>query len=130
VLGLLGTVGMIGVAVWWRSVWMGALAVFVVMNSWNGLQHARKVRKFEKLPRRVGFACPNCKMAPLLRPIWKCDACKEPFDTFETGAVCPQCGHQHVRTICPDCKELNPRSEWVVGAHADHGVVSSSFVAK
>jgi Zn-dependent protease len=112
ILGLIGVAGFIGLALWARSIWYGALAVFMLMNCWGGLQHARELLRLSKLPRREGFACPSCKMAPPPGDFWKCGNCRQPFDTFQTGAVCPHCGTRFAITRCLDCGELHPFEEW------------------
>jgi len=127
VLGFVGIAGLIAYAVWKESLWMGAISVFLLLNCWNGLQHARALLKLGKLPRREGFACPSCETAPLLGAYWKCNQCRQAFDTFATRGVCPHCGHEHATTICVDCREVNPMSRWEAGVHAAPGVVSASF---
>ena len=112
VLGLVGIAGFIGLALWQRSVWYGALAVFMLMNCWGGLKHAQALLKLAKVPRREGFTCPSCKTAPPVGDYWKCGRCGQPFDTFQTGAVCPHCGAQFALTRCLDCGHQHPLSEW------------------
>jgi Zn-dependent protease len=114
ILGLIGIAGFIGLALWRGSVWYGALALFMLMNCWGGLQHARALLRFAKLPRREGFACPSCKTAPPLGEYWKCGPCGQPFDTFQTGSVCPHCGTQFALTRCLDCGQQHPINEWTV----------------
>ncbi len=63
-LGFLGVAGFIGLAVWRHSLWYAALAFFMLMNCWSGLQHARALLQLAKLPRRSGYQCPNCRTAP------------------------------------------------------------------
>ena len=130
VLGFIGIIAMIALAVFSRSIWTGAICAFMLMNCWGGLQHARALLRLEKLPRRVGFACPSCHSAPLLVAGWRCNQCKQLFDTFETRGVCPHCGYTHTTTVCPDCHELYPMDQWVVDANTDTGVVSSSFSSR
>jgi len=130
VLGLLGAAGLVALAVWSRSLWLGAICVFMVMNCWGGLQRARVLLRLAKLPRRDGFACPSCRTAPPLGLYWKCGHCEQSFDTFETRGVCPHCATECVSTMCLDCREMHPVNEWVVDSHAGLGVVSSSFQAK
>ncbi len=130
VVGFVGIAGLVALAVWSRSLWTGAVCVFLLMNCWNGLQRARALLKLAKLPRRPGFACPSCKTAPLLGAFWRCDACRQGFDTFATGGICPHCGHEHSRTICIDCQQISPMSEWAANSYAGTGVVSASFEAK
>jgi hypothetical protein len=83
-----------------------------------------------KLPRREGLRCPSCRTPPLLGAYWSCDQCQQGFDTFATEGVCPRCGHQHGSTICIDCQETSPSSEWLDRTYAGTGAVSASFEAK
>jgi Zn-dependent protease len=130
VLGFVGAAGLIVVAVLMHSLWVGLLCAFMLWNCWGGLKSARAMLRLAKLPRRPGFACPSCRTAPPLGPFWKCGNCQQPFDTFETRGVCPHCGAQYSTVMCLDCREQRPLNEWVVGAHAESGVVSASFEAK
>jgi len=119
VLGFVGVIGFIGLAVWMRSVWYGVLAVFMLMNCWRGLLHARSLSRLAKLPRRNGFACPRCQASPPLGPFWKCGQCERAFDTFESQAACPHCGAVFPATGCLDCGAMLPLSQWVsVGREA------------
>ena len=127
VLGFAGIAALVGLAVWSRSLWTAAICVFLLMNCWNGLQHARALLKLAKLPRREGFLCPSCKTAPLVGAFWRCDNCKQGFDTFWTRGACPHCAHQHERTICIDCQEVSPMTAWAAAASVGMGVVSASF---
>jgi Zn-dependent protease len=112
VLGFVGVAGFIVLAVWMQSVWYGVLSVFMLMNCWGGLKHARFLSRLAKLPRRDGFACPRCNTAPPVGAYWKCGQCQQPFDTFESQAVCPHCGTRFPTTGCLDCGGLRPMSEW------------------
>lgn len=112
VIGLLGSAGFILLAIKIQSIWIGAIAVFVLMNSWTGLQQARALAQFAKLPRRTGYTCPTCKASPPLGSFWKCGKCGLPFDTFQTGAACPHCNSRFDVTRCLDCGALHPISQW------------------
>jgi Zn-dependent protease len=116
ILGLIGVVGFIGLAIWQQSVWYGALAVFMLLNCWGGLQHARALLKLAKLPRRDGFSCPTCNTAPPVGEFWKCGKCGQAFDTFQTHAACPHCGAQYAKTKCLDCGRLHPMNDWMVSS--------------
>lgn len=122
ILGFLGVVGFIGLAslkglaFWKQNIWLGAIAVFMLMNCWGGLRHAQALSRFAKLPRRDGFACPVCKSAPPIGEFWKCGRCGQPFDTFQTQAACPKCATQFAATKCLDCGALRPMSEWFAPA--------------
>ena len=112
ILGLVGVAGFIGLALWRGSLWYGALALFMLMNCWGGFKHAQSLLRMAKLPRRDGFSCPTCKTAPPAGAYWKCGHCGQPFDTFATGAVCPNCRFEFPSTQCLDCGRQHPLSEW------------------
>ncbi|HLV96390.1 MAG TPA: site-2 protease family protein [Candidatus Acidoferrales bacterium] len=112
VVGFIGVAGLIALALWQQSAWVGVVAVFILLNCWSGLRHAQALLKIAKLPRRPGFACPSCKTAPPIGNYWGCAACKTRFDTFETQAVCPQCKTQFPVTGCLDCGRRYPIAEW------------------
>jgi Zn-dependent protease len=114
VLGFFGIAAFIGLAIWSQSGWLAVLAVFMLLNCWAGLKHARALLKIAKMPRRDGFACPRCKSAPLIGNLWKCSQCQTSFDTFQTGAMCPTCGARFPVTKCIDCGAVNPMNEWAV----------------
>jgi len=116
VLGFVGVAGFIALALWRQSVWFGVLAVFMLMNCWGGLRHAQALLRLAKLPRRDEFACPRCKTAPPVGDFWKCGRCGQPFDTFQTGGVCPHCSAQFAVTKCLDCGAEQPMSEWMNSA--------------
>ncbi len=118
ILGLIGVAGFIGLAIWAQSVWYGAIAAFMLMNCWSGLQHARALLRLAKLPRRDGFACPTCQTAPPVGEYWTCGKCGQPFDMFQTHGVCPQCSTQYAQTKCMDCGRLHPMNDWMVGSFA------------
>ncbi|HLV86045.1 MAG TPA: M50 family metallopeptidase [Candidatus Sulfotelmatobacter sp.] len=135
VLGLIGIPGVVALAFWLGSIWYGVLlAFFMLMNCWGGLQHARELLRFAKLPRRSGFACPSCKMSPPPGAFWRCGNCRQLFDTFETRAVCPHCGSRFPVTRCLDCGKLHPIEEWAaptliapsINAEPRSQVISSS----
>ena len=129
VLGFVGIVGFFGLALWVRSVWFGAISVFMLMNCWGGLKHAQELLRRAKLPRREGFACPSCRTAPPIGAYWKCGQCEQPFDTFESRGVCPHCGAQFATTSCLDCGEQRPLQDCMVGAFAGVGTASGGFSA-
>jgi len=76
------------------------------------LKHAQDLLRIAKLPRREDFSCPGCKTSPPRGEFWKCGNCGKPFDTFQTGAVCPWCATRFGVTRCLDCGELHPLAEW------------------
>jgi len=113
VLGMVGVIGFIGLAVWDRSVWLVVISIYLVMNCWSGFKQAQALRKMERLPRRPGFACPSCRTAPPIGLYWGCGRCKRTFDTFAAGGVCPNCANRFENTTCLDCRRQFPMHEWV-----------------
>jgi len=116
VLGLIGVAGFIGLALWQQDVWLGAIAVFMLMNCWGGLQHARALLRFAKVPRRDGFACPSCKTSPPVGEYWKCGRCGQPFDIFQTLGTCPHCATQFPATKCLECGTPSSVNNWMGAA--------------
>jgi Zn-dependent protease len=123
ILGFVGVVGFFALALFLKDIWLGAIAVFMLLNCWGGLRHAQALLKLSKLPRRQGFSCPSCKTPPPAGAYWKCGNCGQPFDTFQTGAVCPNCRSQFPTTQCLDCGRQHALSEWASAAS-----INSSFV--
>jgi Zn-dependent protease len=120
VIGFMGALGLIGLAIWQQSAWLGFLAFYMIMNCWGAWKHARALSQFAKLPRRDEFRCPKCQASPPVGEFWKCSNCGQPFDTFAKQATCPHCGSTFPETYCPECNRSSPMSEWT------SGVVSSS----
>ncbi len=112
IIGFIGVSVLIGLAVLAHSIWLGILCAFILLNCWGGLRQARALARIAKMPRRDGFACPVCKIAPPVGAIWRCGKCGGPFDTFATSGVCPHCGTQFSATQCLDCGSTRPIGEW------------------
>jgi len=130
ILGFLGITGFIGLALWLGSLWLGAVAVFMLLNCWGGLRHAQDLLRLARLPRREAFACPSCRTAPPLGAYWQCGQRRQPFDTFQTRGVCQHCAAQFATTRCLDCGEQHPMNDWIVSAYAGSDVVIGSFSAR
>jgi Zn-dependent protease len=112
VVGFLGVAGMVILALRIQSAWFGVLSVFILMNCWRGLQQARALLRFAKLPRHREFFCPSCKASPPLGEYWHCSKCQKSFDTFQTQAVCPSCSTTFATTGCLDCGRSYPMRDW------------------
>jgi Zn-dependent protease len=92
--------------------WNLAVLGFLGVNCWSGFRQARELSHLEKLPRHHGFACPVCRTAPPIAPLWMCGQCHVPYDVFEAHAVCPHCGARVGALRCIDCGELRPIDAW------------------
>jgi len=130
VVGILGIVCFIGIAIWVHEVWLGLISIYLLFICWGGLQQARKLLQQAKLPRRPGYACPSCKTAPPIGAYWGCSACKQPFDTFASQGVCPHCSTRFATTTCLDCRVQRPLAEWVVGAYPGVGTVNGGYTGR
>jgi Zn-dependent protease len=111
-IGFIGVGVLVLVAIWLKSMWLGLMAAFILINCWGGLKQARALGRIAKLPRREGFACPSCKTPPPLGALWRCGKCGNAFDTFLTQATCPHCGVQYNVTQCLDCGTSSPIAAW------------------
>ncbi len=116
VIGFIGLIVYLVLALIGRSVWGLVMGGYLLMSCWGGLKAARVLIRNEKLPRRPGFACPACREAPPLAALWRCSHCRQNFDTFATGGVCPHCGARFDTTMCIYCFERRPLSQWYAGA--------------
>jgi Zn-dependent protease len=117
-IGFIGVAALAVLAVIWRSLWVGIMALFVMLSCWRGLQHARKMASMDRLPRHPGFACPSCKAAPVVAALWGCGRCSHEFDTFASRGQCPNCALPFETTSCPECGHAHPMSEWIMAPTA------------
>jgi hypothetical protein len=127
VIGFVGVAGLVVFAMAMKSFWIGLVAVFISLNCWRGLLHARMLARAAKLPRREGFACPSCKEPPFRGALWRCAKCQNTFDTFEAMATCPHCGTQFPVTQCFECGNASPIQDWVVSTPANPRPSSADF---
>src|SRR5215470_16983924 len=100
IVGFIGVAGLGVLALQEQSGWLGFLVVFAALQCINGYNQAKTLKRLEAIPRRTGFACPSCKANPPLGPFWLCNLCSRAFDTFETGAACPNCSKRFATTMC------------------------------
>jgi Zn-dependent protease len=119
VVGFVGAAALVGLALWMHSTWSLLIAAYILLNCWGGFKSARTMILLEKLPRREDFACPSCGAHPPVGNLWKCAQCTQPFDTFQSNAICPLCGAQFSNTMCGECQKMNPISEWAAAGAAN-----------
>lgn len=112
VVGFLGAIGLILLAVAWGDVWLGVLAVFVVLSCAGGWRRARAITRAAAAPRREGFACPACAAIPAAGPFWFCRKCGRDHDPFATGRCCLHCGDRDQAISCLDCEAGTDASKW------------------
>lgn len=63
VIGLIGVAALLLLAVLTRSVWLGILAAFILLNCWNGLRHALHLVRVTRMARRPDRSCLTCPVA-------------------------------------------------------------------
>lgn len=66
--------------------------------------------------------CPLCGWRPDASSLWECDDCGHPeyfyggcgcvWNTFDTGGVCPGCGHRWHWTSCLHCGGWSLHEDW------------------
>lgn len=61
--------------------------------------------------REIKILCPACHWKPRQSSRWQCK-CGCSWNTFDTGGVCPKCGHAWEETQCPSCQEWSPHRAW------------------
>jgi Zn-dependent protease len=113
IIGFAGAAGLIVGAVLLSSLWMGILAIFLLLACWRSWKQAAVMSRMDALPRHPGFACPACQAEPPVGPFWLCQRCQTRFDTFATGAVCPNCQARFETTSCGQCGASRLMSEWI-----------------
>lgn len=110
--GMIGVAALILLALWGRDIWLGIIAVFILLNCGRGLVQARKMARVEAAPRRAGYVCPVCRAVPPTGEFWQCGKCQKPFDLFQAPGVCPHCGTGYAAYPCLDCGVLRPFEDW------------------
>lgn len=112
VIGFAGAIGLVILAIFLASPWLGALSVLNFLNCFQGFVYARQLLRVANAPRREGFHCPACKTPPPVGEFWSCGNCRKKFDTFATRAVCPHCGTAYSYTSCSECGTASPMAAW------------------
>lgn len=113
VIGIIGAVGVIGLAIYRGSIWLGVLAFFMISQCIQGFRQGNILARLAAAPRHQGLACPSCGAAPLRGEFWTCGQCGTRFDLFETAGRCPSCGAQFSTASCPECQRQSPMSDWL-----------------
>ena len=125
IIGLIGSAAGLAYAVYVRSTWNGAIAIFLLQRSWQGLQSSRILKLRDSVPRHDQVACPSCKAAPFAIPGQRCGHCAKPFDAHATAGVCPHCGIQHEAIACRACEVVSPVAAWRAAGQVASTPVSS-----
>ena len=79
VVGFIGAAGFTVVALYRESPIVFIMTALLFSNGLSSWRQARILLNIAALPRRTGFACPGCGMAPLIGPFWHCSQCRRAF---------------------------------------------------
>jgi Zn-dependent protease len=112
IIGFIGGAGLVALAVWEQSLWMGIMAFYLGSICWRGFQQAGALRRLEQLPRRPEFKCVSCHASPPTGSFWLCPSCRQAFDPFATASVCPHCSTPLALITCPDCHQARALKAW------------------
>ncbi len=93
---------------WWYVI----MAIFVGYRSFVGFQQARVLAKMAAIPHHAQALCPNCHARPPAGDYWICDRCRNRFDLFANGGVCPNCKSMFPSVPCPDCQRTSAIHDW------------------
>lgn len=138
VIGMLGSAAFVLLALYvyvrtgdsTSSIWIGVIALFAASRCWVGWKAGVLMRERENAQPRAGFACPACGRPPVVGKFWRCNQCNTFFDTFETGATCPNCANTFQVTDCAGCRTRTPIQAWrqpvVVGAATTPFITTTS----
>jgi len=67
----------------------------------------------------MAIVCPQCGWRFRHQVKWLCDECRTQFYTFDHHGVCPNCGHVHELTLCPNCLVVSVHEQWYRPDDAD-----------
>lgn len=115
---VIGFIGIAAVVVAWlvlvRSnvVWTLFLGYFIFQQCLRGFQYGRALLKLEKAPRHAEYVCPTCSLSPPVGSGYACGNCKNAFDPFVTGGICPHCSTTPNGIPCLHCGTTHPIAEW------------------
>lgn len=128
-LGFVGVALFLVLALWSQDLWLGAIAIFILLNCWSGLKHARLLWRRSKLPRHAAYVCPWCKSSPPVGDYWKCNLCGQNFDGFLTRAACPHCAARfdNVEIRCMDCGRNHPLAAWTPSVDISPAALVKNF---
>ena len=111
VIGLVGAVGLVALALFERSIWMGIMAFFAGSQAWRGFQMGKALRVIQNLPRRSHVQCPSCRASAPIGEYWRC-TCGRPIDIFAMSGNCLGCGARAQVVNCGDCGRASPLAQW------------------
>ena len=112
IIGIVGAVGFVALAIIYLNTWLALIAAFMLMNCWTGLRQAAILGRLARLPRREAYSCPACGEAPIRGAVWRCNGCRQPVDAFEASGACPRCGAAITSATCVDCGTESPIQRW------------------
>ncbi|HEU6448590.1 MAG TPA: site-2 protease family protein [Verrucomicrobiae bacterium] len=113
VIGFFGVAGLLGVAIFFQSIWLGLLTAYIAMNCWAGFVQAQELRRRCGAPVYNGYACPVCKTPPPQGNFWRCMKCGQKFDAIGNQLACPHCGTRYSGMACLECGAVTQFVDWM-----------------
>lgn len=112
--GFVGVAGLLGLAVWLKSIWIGLMVLFLGQQCVSGYRQARAMLQLLQLTRNRDYRCPSCGSSPPAMPIWSCGQCGQRFDVFAARGVCPHCHQGSAQPVvpCVDCGTAHGLEQW------------------
>ncbi len=114
---VVSVLGGVALLLFLQEIWLGILAVFAALQSWNGLKIARARVSILGRPRHQHARCPVCGEAPPMGLGVRC-AQGHAFDPFMSDGWCNQCGGKSGPVPCLSCENVRSIREWMTVAPA------------
>ncbi len=111
VLGLLSTIGIVALALYLQSWWVGLMALLIAVQCVQGFKEAKMLGAIAQLPRRKDVCCPRCQQHPIAAFHVRCD-CGAAVDPFATRGLCVRCGSVAALHRCALCLQRSPIADW------------------
>jgi len=126
VVGMIGIVGLFGLALYTESVWNILMCVYLLFSCWV-VCNRRGCCSSGRRCRGGRDSYAQLQGGSALGALWRCGKCSQAFDTFETRGKCPNCEAQYPITMCGECRRQYPMQEWEVRNVVNIGLVNGGF---
>ena len=124
VVGIIGILGFIGVAIWTRGYWLGLISIYLLLTAGRPAAGPQAAQAGQAAP-PSGLRLPELQNRASHRRLLGMRQLQQPFDTFESQGVCPHCSTRFATTTCLDCRVQSPMAQWVAGAYPGVGGVGT-----
>src|SRR4051812_14762465 len=124
VIGLIGVPALALYAISQASgnvLFIGFMGYFLFQQCLAGFRISKTMLTIERLPKHPEFACPRCRQAPPVAPVWLCPKCGQRFDAFLTRGTCPHCQSALPVIACVNCRTAHPLEQWTTPSATQAG---------